>query len=629
MRRLTVIAALLGAAALPAGATAATLPKLATVAPLAAAWPGEQLHVVAVLSGRVRRSSRTRLQYLLSRDRRPGGSDRALGKARAIPALAAHRTRRTTSVIAIPGRAKLGRWYLLACLGGASGRRCVSVPLPILAKPSARHVSVVTDPGHAATQRISAAAGGTVTATGADGSHYTLVLPANALISDETISLTPVTGVRGLRGHGRPAAGVQLGPDGLLLLKPATLTITPAAGVPVARQIGYAWHGSGLQSGLYPPTLDTKSFTLRLAHFSGYELIDGSARDRASLANQPTNVQDRWADVEAAAAAARAAGETPAAEERYAQAMHDYLQTQYDAVVKPQLDAAVGDDTLADAALQTGLSWARTASVLGAGFDAEQRYVMDAMAKILDNAIKAAAARCDAGQIAFVQRMLSIARIRAVLGLSEPSADLDAVQKCLQFRLDFTANSTMVAGYTFTSTVEVKDLAISAFGAASTTGEQPVSRSVTYTSETASGDDCVWSFGAPEERVPFTVYSLSVDASLREVIGANGQATFDTPPPSFTLDMAPGSYLEPATVQCPGDENGPTPTSVATYLTGWLVTHQADQSAPGHYALTGWSPGTDGEIAQLHFDRTATDPGCDGCSFSQQSTFVLRHAASG
>jgi hypothetical protein len=630
MRRLALIAALGAAAALPASAGAATLPKIATVAPLADAWPGAHVPVAAVVRGGGARSGRTRIQYLLSRDGRLGRGDRALGRAHAIPALAPHRSRRSTSVITIPARTRLGRWYLLACVGSGARRRCVSVPLPILAKPSARGVTVLADPAHAATQRIAAATGGTVTATGADGSRYTLVLPANALISDETISLTPVTGLRGLRGHGRPAAGVQLSPDGLVLLRPATLTIAPARGVPVARQIGYSWHGSGRESGLYPPTLDANSFTMRLVHFSGYELIDGGAADRASLANQPTNVQDRWAEVEAAAAAARAGGDTPAATARFTRAMHDYLQTQYDAVVKPQLEAAMGDDTLAYAALQAGLAWAHNAAVLGAGFAAEQRYVTDAMVTILDNAIRASAARCDAGQIAFVQRMLAIARIRAVLGSPESNADLDAIQKCLQFRLDFTANSTMNAGWVWKSTVEVKDLGISALAGPAASGAGSVTAPVKYTSQTevSHGAGCVWSFGATQEQEPFTVYSLSLDASLREVIGSGGRATFQTPPPSFTLDMSPGTYFESAQGHCPGAKMPLTTDKLATYFGSWYWTHRGEATGTNRYVLTGWSAGGGGQLAQLHFDRTVPAPGCP-CSWSQQSTFIIRQAAGG
>ena len=79
--------------------------------------------------------------------------------------------------------------------------------------PNPVSVQVTTDAAHAASARLTGAGGGTITATGADGSRFTLVIPANTLPADTTITLTPVTTVAGgpigtgaVAGSSRPTA---------------------------------------------------------------------------------------------------------------------------------------------------------------------------------------------------------------------------------------------------------------------------------------------------------------------------------------------------------------------------------------------------------------------------------------
>jgi hypothetical protein len=625
--------ALCAAAALPATASAKTaskarsgpLPKLLNVSPLGAAMPGAHVPVRATLTGR---SARTRLTYLLSADRRPSTSDRKLGSA-AVPALRGGKTRIVTHTLTIPARGRIGSWYLLACVGAGAHLQCSAVPLPVLAKPSPRSVTASADAAHAASQPITADGGGTVTATGADGSTYTLTLPAGALASDETITLTPVAALSGLRA-GTPTAGVQIAPDGLALLKPATLTITPAHPVPVADQIGYFWHGSGQESGLYPPNADPKSFTLTLNHFSGYELVDGNRVARKQLASQPTDVQERYADLAQAVADLRATG-TEAAREIFFSTLSDYLRTTFDGVVKPALTAAETDDTLAFDALQRGLMWLHDVQGLGE-FSAETAYVLQKMAAITDNALAQSAKRCSQN-VAFTQRVLYYARLRAGASLSSDDnnvAALQQAQKCMQFQLDFTSTTLENAGWQFVADVQVKDLHVPAIGISALNQLQkndpppPPSTSVQYTrlGETTGAEGCSWSFGGPQESQPFTVYRLSIDATLREVVGHDGHSTFQTPPPAIAMEMTPGAYTEPFTVQCPHDQAFSGAQKVFTG--GWIVTHQSEVTPQGHWILLNWTPGTNGVLAQKTYDQTLTGDG--GTSISQQSTLTISYA---
>jgi hypothetical protein len=629
-----VALAVCAAAGLPAAASAKSapqtrpgaLPKLQSVSPLATAMPGARVPVRVTVKGR---SARARLSFLLSADRRPGATDRKLGSA-AVPALSGGKTRIVTRTLTIPARGRTGSWYLLACVGAGSKPQCSAVPLPVLAKPSPRSVTVVTDAGHAASRLVTTDGGGTVTATGADGSTYALTLPAGALASDETITLTPVLTLHGLKA-GTPAAGVQIAPDGLALIKPATLTITPAHPVPVADQIGYFWHGAGRESGLYPPSTDPKSFALSLNHFSGYELVDGNRVARKQLANQPTDVQDRYADLTQAIADLRATG-TDSARTIFYSTLRDALQTQFDAVVKPALVAAETDDTLAFDALQRGLSWAHEAQSLGE-FAAEAGWVLQEMVTISDNALKQSAKRCSQN-VAFTQRVLYFARVRAVLSLSAGSelGEYEQAAKCMQFQLDFTSSTLENAGWQFVADVQVKDLKVPAIGISyinqleKINPPPPPSTSVQYTrlGETTGADGCSWSFGGPQESQPFTVYRLSIDATLREVVGHNGRSMFQTPPPGIEMEMTPGAYTEPFTVQCP--HNPPFSGAQKVFTGGWIVTHQSEVTPQGHWILQNWTPGTNGVLAQKTYDQTLSDPDGMGTNIRQQSTLTIKYA---
>jgi hypothetical protein len=109
--------------------------------------------------------------------------------------------------------------------------------------------------------------GGTVTATGADGTVYALAVPPGALTADTAITLTPLRSIAGLPVTGG-VVGVQLGPDGLVLLKPATLTITRKGAVP-RTTVGYVYVGNGRDVALERARRSGSTLTIAIAHFSG------------------------------------------------------------------------------------------------------------------------------------------------------------------------------------------------------------------------------------------------------------------------------------------------------------------------------------------------------------------------
>ena len=112
------------------------------------------------------------------------------------------------------------------------------------AEPNPVKVSVRTDDSKAVSAVIPIE-GGDISATATDGTKFNLKVPAGALAGNEKITLVPVSSIAGLPLSGGLSAAVQLQPEGLLLLTPATLTIEPATPVPENELTAFGYRGDG------------------------------------------------------------------------------------------------------------------------------------------------------------------------------------------------------------------------------------------------------------------------------------------------------------------------------------------------------------------------------------------------
>ena len=136
--------------------------------------------------------------------------------------------------------------------------------------------------------------GGSVSLAAADGSKFTLEVPANALNTEMTITLTAVKSIDGAPLDSNTPSAVQLEPSGLLFNEVATLTIIPGKEIPVKEQVVFGYEGEGKDYHLMPVDPKSKEIKIRVMNFSGAGV--GSASDTAwaaTLALQASEASTR------------------------------------------------------------------------------------------------------------------------------------------------------------------------------------------------------------------------------------------------------------------------------------------------------------------------------------------------
>lgn len=145
--------------------------------------------------------------------------------------------------------------------------------------PSPATMSVELDDG-AATVAVIPQGGGSLSATGADGTTYALEIPATALLTDTEITMTPldevtVTDESGDSATWDQAVGVRLEPAGLHLFDAGTLRIDPADASGVDGWGAVSSASSGADAHPHPSSADGDSVLLPITHFSNYVTSDG------------------------------------------------------------------------------------------------------------------------------------------------------------------------------------------------------------------------------------------------------------------------------------------------------------------------------------------------------------------
>ena len=293
---------------------------------------------------------------------------------------------------------------------------------------SARAVSHVFD--NQASDDDPTLLGATLSATGPDGTVYTLEVPDGALKTETTVTMTPWKSATGTGIAGGRPFGVRLTPSGTEFLLPVTLRIDAPGrddlpAVTSTRESGTSYG--------YPAVLETDRLALRLTHFSEYfgglgegtsiKIVDPGALDPTqALADEMERTlrEERNRQL-------RGEDPDPAVWEKIEQMMTAY----YDTVVAPRLAGIRNDCSQAEAHTGHVLGFARQAALLGI-LETQQQAILAAAAAGAENCLQEALEPCvDMDDAEQVRRILGYWRQVDLFGGTVPDpAPLDPVRYC-------------------------------------------------------------------------------------------------------------------------------------------------------------------------------------------------------
>ena len=272
---------------------------------------------------------------------------------------------------------------------------CSSVPAIIPKTPTTighpLDVQLTLDSAHSVSQSITPD-GGTLQATAQDGTLYTLTIPKDALLNDLTISLTPVSAIDNLPLGSKGLAAVQLAPEGLNLLEPATLVIKAKTRIPAKELVSFAYAGDGKDLHLYPLDGDPSQTTFQILHFSGYGAGQG---DSGNLQQYQPGSPESKAEAQGNAVATDVANNGGSYSDQDKTKICDILGDWYKASVIIDLKSAETDSSKLYAAGGQYMRWLKKNSMFcGNRFDTEVEAANRSLAKGLQHAYHEAVPQC-------------------------------------------------------------------------------------------------------------------------------------------------------------------------------------------------------------------------------------------
>ncbi len=182
--------------------------------------------------------------------------------------------------------------------------------------------------------------GGTLTATGADGTTYTLDIPGDALLAETEIRLTPVQSLDGLPFGEGTAFAVQMSTGGIDFQQLRHTDHHARAADPAGRANPVRLRErDGQALGLALPALDPNIIQIQLLHFSGAGVSKGLLADTEPVRQRlGGSVEARLNS--AMAIAVQQARQNGESAESPAAKLSGYIDEFIEKVVKPRLAAA-------------------------------------------------------------------------------------------------------------------------------------------------------------------------------------------------------------------------------------------------------------------------------------------------
>lgn len=247
---------------------------------------------------------------------------------------------------------------LTGCSGGSSGATSGGPPAP--AQNSLGLTNVDIDDSRSSRATVGTA-GGTLTTAAADGTTYTLTIPANVLLEDTEIGMYPIVGLDEVGGSSY-LVGVHLTPEGLSFDTPAALTIRLRGGRQAVLLAGISYAGDGAGLHRYPVTAGDGTLIFHIPHFSGF----AGAQILPETIGSQTSAEGSALDTIAGALFELALLTAPSADvlEVTAQEVAEAIRTWYTGSVRPRLASIplLADPLDAQAALNEYSTWRLYAS---------------------------------------------------------------------------------------------------------------------------------------------------------------------------------------------------------------------------------------------------------------------------
>jgi hypothetical protein len=474
--------------------------------------------------------------------------------------------------------------------------------------------------------------GGSFSATGADGTVFTLDVPPHALRSPETITLTPVQSVGGFP-FGTFNAGVEIEPDGLRLLTSATLTIRPASPPPPHQTYTYAYGKGGEDVILYPRVGDDPAvLQIPLLHFSGYGAGDGGAAGPPS----PTASQQELAPYIQEIATWKAQQVFGLiTRDQFNEHLVDILARAFNEVARPLMEAAKVECDRAeiDHACQITFAIVQLVQVYGLAEDPQLAGItteaFDLAKDILTTCQQKIHDKCVYFNDPFqATTMLDIAQQLQVFGVDDPYLTTfiedGLMERCLRFEVDFESRITETIsgrGTTFLAMNEYRsqtvplrfDLGNFYAYSGAWAGSCTLSPELNTFQYTAGGFGCT--------------ATVTADKGLFDA-PACWVELFDDFPTVKLLYQFAQEPVEHTKVVCQGTEHS---DDSPTWAGDYGACHEADFSPIfGLYIAKHWTPlrvpgggGQNGEFfANKLYEKTIPVP---GGTLSEQTTFYLKH----
>jgi len=497
-----------------------------------------------------------------------------------------------------------------------------------------------SDPTHAVTADLDVS-GGTVSAAGADGTVFTLELPADALPAPQTVTLTPVYGVDRLPFSGGFVAGVEIEPAGLELLVPAMLTIRPPSLPAPEQALPYSYAQAGEDFILYPRDIEVSSLRLPLSRLGGYGVARGSLSDAEAQAERtPTSPLDSYVQRYAVEVLRRVSGQITQAEldSRGARIFQEAYHEQVEPFLPPGAGVPATGSRLKYRTCWLGelqeyldllFRWIAQRQKFGlSDLEGNTRTGLDiALAKIracAEESFKLCVENHDPGEMVL---MVKLSRQLQVLGLQDEALTTfmvgSLVERCLRFELEFTSQFKLEQVHPVYSLTEQVGHHTKVPLRFLYSGNQ-------YSHFSTFEGDC-----ALEASAPVLTLRAPPDAHCSTSPPASGKSRFTTKMAQINLSILsnelwmiydPGDPSFTASIKCEGTTYN---LPLATFRWTYDIVHEREYSVYG-FVANGWRTlrylgNSPGDWAEKEYVRSFTNWAGPGTMLFEDTRFVLRH----